>query len=411
MFQRTVVFHGGKPAMSHFRAVAAAFASLATMLASSTNAVGAPIYSITDLGRLVGTGLNNTGQVVGNALGSDNGAPPGGGGFLYDGYGPHGGTVYAFGKPFQPTNINDSGLIIGSASNGDGAFGYGTAEGVVTTIQNQNAYIGPVSTINAQGQALVNESGPPGLSQTIIQSPDGSHTEVGHLPGEPLTTGMAINNSGQVAGWTGMDNTARAFLYSQGIIHSLGTLPGDTWSMAFGLNNSGQVVGYSVGSSGVHAFLYSNGTMQSLGTLGGNASLAMGINAGGEIYGRSTLADGTTHAFLYQAGKMLDLTNFLHTLPNPISNFTYYDVNGINDRGQLLILASNTNSDFHSFLLTPQGLPVPTAPSSVVVVPVTVSEYTPPPVTVPEPSVLACFLTVAAASAGRRILRRKRTCA
>ncbi len=103
---------------------------------------------------------------------------------------------------------------------------------------------------------------------------------------------------------------------------------------------------------------------------------------------------------------MLDLTNLLHSLPGSISQYTYYDVSGINDHGQLLVFASSTNADFHSFLLTPDGQPVPTTPtSSPVVVPVSVSPHTPAPPPVPEPSVLAFFGVVVAASAGRELLR------
>jgi len=388
-----------------------AMASLAILIAGvalEKEAVAAPIFSVTDLGPLVGTGLNNAGQVVGNGLGSSGGAPPGGGGFLYDGYGPNAGTIYAFANPFQPLAINDSGLMIGSASNGDGAFAYGTAGGTVTTIQNGNPLLGTVSTINSQGQVLLNEWGPVGLFHTIIHASDGSNVEIPHLQGQPIISGTGINDSGQVAGYTGQYNTAMAFLYSQGVLHSLGTLPGDSSSMAYALNNAGQVVGVSQGTSASHAFLYSNGAMQNLGTLGGSYSAAQGINASGEIYGQSTLANGTMHEFLYEAGKMLDLTNLLHSLAGPISQYTYYDVNGINDRGQLLVLALNTNEDFHSFLLTPDGQPVPTTPtSSAIVVPVTVSPYTPPPAPapVPEPSVLAFFVVIVAASAGRGLLQ------
>jgi hypothetical protein len=79
--------------MSRLSPLAAALALLAASVGSQTTAIGAPIYSVTDIGHLYGTALNNVGQVVGNGLGSAYGAPPGGGGFLYDGYGPNAGTV------------------------------------------------------------------------------------------------------------------------------------------------------------------------------------------------------------------------------------------------------------------------------------------------------------------------------
>jgi probable HAF family extracellular repeat protein len=280
--------------------------------------------------------------------------------------------------------------------------------GAVTTI-NESFNNGPVNTINAQGQVLINEWGPVGLFHVLVQNPDGSHAELPHLPGEPAMIGMAINHVGQVAGWTGVDPTTTAFLYTRGVMHSLGTLPGDTTSMAYGLNNAGQVVGSSQGANGTHAFLYSNGTMHDIGTLGGNSTVAYGISSSGEVYGRASLADGTYHEFLYQAGKMLDFTNFLHSLPSPISQFSHYSVNGISDRGQILVAAFNLPEDFSTFLLTPQGQSVPTTPGPApTIVPVTVSPYTPPPAPVPEPSVLAFFATVIAGAACRRLLRRTR---
>lgn len=394
--------------MSRLRVVCRTLAVLFISVAIQSRAAGAPIYAVTGLGHVAGTGLNNVGQVVGAGLDSSDGAPPGGGGFLYDGYGPAKGTMVAFGYPFQPNSINDSGLMVGSASKGDGAFGYGTAGGTVTTIANDRPLMGAVRSMNGEGQVLLNEYGPIGQTHAVIQNPDGSHQDVPGVAGQPLVSGAAVNDSGQIAGTTGMYETARAFLFSQGVSRSLGTLPGATSSEANALNNAGQVVGSSAGNGVTHAFLYSNGAMRDLGTLGGTFSVALGINANGEIYGRSTLADGTSHAFLYQAGKMLDLTSLLHSLPSPIAQFSYYDVNGINDRGQLLIGAFNTNADYHSFLLTPDGQPVPSAPEgSPVVVPVAVTPYSPPPEPVPEPTVLAFFAVAGVAVAGRRLIRRR----
>ena len=116
----------------------------------------------------------------------------------------------------------------------------------------------------------------------------------------------------------------------------------------------------------------------------------------------ASLAAATT---LDLNGKITDLTNMLHPLTGSISQHAYYGVTGINDRGQALVLATNTNEDFRSFLLTPAGLPLPTAPDpNLVFVPVTVGPYTPPgaPVPVPEPSASALFVVVIAALGARR---------
>jgi probable HAF family extracellular repeat protein len=386
-----------------------ALTALGLMGLASTEAAADPMFHATDLGQLVATGFNSAGQIVGGGLDTAHGAPPGigSGGFFYNAYGPNAGTLYAF-TNFQPTAINASGLILGSTTiNNMGVFSYGTADGQVTPIQNVAPVAGEVNSINASGQTLVVESGPqsPGFS-TSIYNPDGSHVNIGTPPGQSWFTGTGINDSGQVAGFTGAyDSTAQASLYSGGAFHSLGTLPGDAWSVAVGINNAGQVVGNSESFTQPvsHAFLYDGGTMKSLGTLGGSSSVATGISNTGEVYGYSTTADGSNHAFLYAGGQMIDLTKMLHSLTGPISQYAYYTIQGINDRNRMVVLAQNSSAGFHTFLLTPEGQPLPTAPQSVQVVPVTVGPYTPPAqVPAPEPSVLALFAMAVIAWGGRR---------
>jgi probable HAF family extracellular repeat protein len=121
--------------------------------------------------------------------------------------------------------------------------------------------------------------------------------------------GRDVNNSGQVVGEsTHLDVTqARAFLYSNGVMHDLGSFGGDS-SLATSINNHGQVVGYARGENFVRPFLYSDGVMHSLGTLGGDYCYARCINDNGQVVGSSYLAGNSqTHAFLYSDGEMHDL--------------------------------------------------------------------------------------------------------
>ena len=93
-------------------------------------------------------------------------------------------------------------------------------------------------------------------------------------------------------------------------ITNLGSL-GGTVSLPVALNNRGEVVGYSgtANNAAAHAFLYRHGTMIDLGTLGGTISDAMGINDRGAIVGLSEVAPGSTQvdAFLERGGKRTDL--------------------------------------------------------------------------------------------------------
>ena len=92
-------------------------------------------------------------------------------------------------------------------------------------------------------------------------------------------------------------------------VTDLGDLGGGA-SLAYGINAGGQVVGKSLtAGDSYHAFLYNGGTMTDIGTLGGiGDSVAYGINSAGQIVGQSCTVSGlANNAFFYSAGRMTDL--------------------------------------------------------------------------------------------------------
>ena len=88
--------------------------------------------------------------------------------------------------------------------------------------------------------------------------------DLGTLPGDLVSAGLAINNRGEVVGVSNpggvLAPTARAVLWQKGEVLDLNTLvPADTalyLLTAFGINDHGQIAGFGVTKAGeIHAYL------------------------------------------------------------------------------------------------------------------------------------------------------------
>jgi probable HAF family extracellular repeat protein len=128
-------------------------------------------------------------------------------------------------------------------------------------------------------------------------------------------------------------------------VTDLGTLGGAT-SRACGINDRGQIVGRSALANGkVHAFLWQAGAMTDLGTLPDLLfSSARAINNRGQVVGDSTLTGGPPfHAALWENGGVIALG----ALPGGTRSFAI----GINNRGQVVGGARTAgNLQVHGFL-------------------------------------------------------------
>ncbi len=323
-------------------------AVLSMLLAGATRARAE--YIVTDLGTPFGFsnsiayGINDAGQIVGT--GYRNGWD---GGFMYSN-----GTMAPVGSSGSVVRaINSSGQAVGYNV---GTGGFRTAflysSGVLIPLSLSPWPESAATAINSAGNVV-----------GVLNPGYGSFRYDGHGYTNPgfLAEASVINNNGQVVGFSSANGLQHASLYSDGKTTDLGTLQGSSgssWGMA--INNAGQVAGYSSispTSSAMHAFLYSGGKMSDLGTLGGLESQAMAINDAGHVVGYSSLHgysfNTQNHAFLYQNGKMFDLNSLIP----PESHFTLLKAFGINNKDQIVGVGVGPNGAQQAFLLTPAPEP------------------------------------------------------
>jgi probable HAF family extracellular repeat protein len=186
---------------------------------------------------------------------------------------------------------------------------------------------------------------------------------------DPDGYAFAINDNGQVVGGSGdcaaYANGAylfsrHALLWQKGTVTDLGNLGGTVpmaGTTAIQINNQGQVTGTSdvdmSGSPTFHGFLWSQATgMQDLGTLPNDAaSVAIGINDGGDVVGISFDAEFNPRAFLRQNGVMADL----NALIAGGSTLFLMDACSINSRGEIVGSALTSTGEVHGYLATPSN--------------------------------------------------------
>lgn len=270
------------------------------------------IYSggtLLDLGTLNGTsavayGINNSGVVVGASTVASGASHA----FSWNGMQQDLGTLTVGTPPSTVSflssaarDINTSGKAVGSSSQffsnpfanpsmvtfDSGAITY-KGSGVLYSINDSGQMVG---TDNGHG-LLFNGTGVVSIPAFCVGGFCGSGA-------------MDINNNGVVVGdatTSGSYQHAMSYDANNTILTDLGTLTGGNSSRANALNELGQIVGWSASSVGNRAFLYETGAMTDLNllidpTTGWVLNEASGINESGQIVGWG-LHNGQTRAFL-----------------------------------------------------------------------------------------------------------------
>ncbi len=148
--------------------------------------------------------------------------------------------------------------------------------------------------------------------------------------------GMRINAKDEVCFWKEMeDHTLRAAVWRNGTVIALKLPPGYRNALARDISARGVVAGWAVSTQNpvnsqakTRASFFSGDTAVEIGSLGGRDSQAFGINGKNQIVGSSELSNRSRHAFLYNAGKMIDLG----ALPKALSSVAY----AINEAGTVV---------------------------------------------------------------------------
>ncbi|MGA8553962.1 MAG: DUF3466 family protein [Candidatus Acidiferrales bacterium] len=169
-----------------------------------------------------------------------------------------------------------------------------------------------------------------------------------NFPGDPDGAATAINDSSEAVGISGTCDTSvgafsakHALLWKNGVLAAdLGNLGGQGWNTPMAINQRGDVVGFSdlagdvvdgVLTPNFHAFIWTKetGKMTDIGVLAGDSiSEALDINDAGQVVGVSF---PSSHAFLYEHGKITDLNSLI----SKNSPFLLLEASGINDAGEI----------------------------------------------------------------------------
>lgn len=337
-------------------------------IATSSPAIAASFYAITDLGGLSpdttdtrANAINNLGQVVGREVGTDNAFHA----FVWDkgkvSQLPEFGYVDVVAR-----SINDSGAIAGTV---DDVAGRDQEQGFVWTKNASGGYDGAyygdrtvlekyfrdINNLNQVAGQFVDArgvGGAPSPSRAFYWE-NGITTVLPTLGGN-IGAARAINDKselvGNVATGAGQTTVTAAFWKKDPngnfTLQSLGTF-GGLQSFALDINNASQVVGqYIPATDKSIPFLWQNGSKTDLGSLGGSTGNALSINNRSQVVGFSNTAKDAisgrevSHAFIWENGQIFDLNSLLVGG----SGWQLTQATGINDRGQIVGYGSYTDA-------------------------------------------------------------------
>jgi probable HAF family extracellular repeat protein len=267
-----------------------------------------------------------------------------------------------------PSGINNNGQVVGTSHDYD-KYGVDQGQRAVYWLNGEIVNLGNEAKksgfVNSTGVAI-NDSGQmagTGISYENVQDKGtrpilwtrGKAKNLGVLSvnadGYNVNTVTGMNAAGHVIGW---DGNFKSFLWDGFALQELIPLNFDLFSFANAINNKDQIVGRGDDINGSFSVLWKNGLIQSLGSLDPNPDAfpineAIAINELEQIIGYEFLPVGL-HAYLWTEGKLTDLGVLGIDEFGTESSFA----NAVNNKGQVVGFSSYSESGLpkgnHAFI-------------------------------------------------------------
>lgn len=162
---------------------------------------------------------------------------------------------------------------------------------------------------------------------TALAGAISSFTQI-DFPGARSTDARGVNSDGHIAGdFVDMSGVVHGFLYT-GSSYIMLDVPSASLTMAIGINSTSQIVGAFDDPLGSHGFLYSKGGFSTIDVPTAiGETIATGINDQGQIVGGYCTDITACFGFLYADGSFSTVN---------VPGAYYTDVNGINNKGQIV---------------------------------------------------------------------------